>query len=51
MAEHSINLGHHIQFQDISILAKKTGCMGCIIREAVETELHPNNMIREEVSP
>jgi hypothetical protein len=47
-AGHSINLGHLIQFQDISILVRKCGCMEHIIRKAVETELHPNNMNREE---
>jgi hypothetical protein len=36
-AEHSINWGHHIQFHDI---------MECIIREAIEMELHPDNTNR-----
>jgi hypothetical protein len=51
MAEHSINLGHHIQFLDASILAVKSRCMECIIREAIEIELHPDNMNREEGCP
>jgi hypothetical protein len=41
-------LGHHNQFHDISILAKKTGDMVHIIREATEIGLHPDNMNREE---
>jgi hypothetical protein len=48
MAEHSMNLGHCIQFQETGNLAKKSGSMECLIREAVEIELHPNNMNREE---
>jgi hypothetical protein len=48
VAEHSINLGHCIQLQDTSILAKKLRCMDRIIREAIEIKLHPNNMNRED---
>jgi hypothetical protein len=33
MAKHSINLCHCIQFHNTSILAKKSRCMECIIRE------------------
>jgi hypothetical protein len=39
VAEHTADLGHRIQFHKTSILAS-------IIREAIETELHPNNMNR-----
>jgi hypothetical protein len=48
VAEHRINLGHHIQFYDTSILAKKQRHMECIIRKTTEIELHPNNMNKEE---
>jgi DNA-binding IclR family transcriptional regulator len=47
MAEHSIDLGHRIPFHNTSILATKTRYMDHIIREAIENELHPNNMNRE----
>jgi hypothetical protein len=47
-AEHSINRGHWIQLQKTSILAKKLRWMDLIIREAIEIELHPNNMNRED---
>jgi hypothetical protein len=40
-----IKFGHHIQFNEISILAKK---LGWIIRNVTTTELHPENMNREE---
>jgi len=46
--KHSINLSHCFQFQDTSILAMRSGCMEHIIREAIEIELHPDNMNREE---
>jgi len=48
MAEHSINLGHHIQFNDTSILAKKPRHVECIISKVIETELHSDSMNREE---
>jgi hypothetical protein len=44
VAKNSIYLGHHIQFQDTCILAMKSGCMNCIIREEKEIHLCPNNM-------
>jgi hypothetical protein len=47
LAEHSIDLGHRIQFYDTSILATKTRYMDHIIRETIEIELHPNNMDRD----
>jgi hypothetical protein len=47
VAEHSINHGHHIQFHNSSILATKTRYMDCIVREAIEIELHPYDINRE----
>jgi hypothetical protein len=47
MAEHSINLGHHICFHDTSILAKISGYVEHI-KEVIKIELHPCNMNREE---
>jgi hypothetical protein len=44
VAELNINLGHHIQLNDMSILAKKFRHMGRIIREVVEIEFQPDNM-------
>jgi hypothetical protein len=48
VAEHSINLGHRIQLQNTTILSTKPRYMDCIIKEAIEIELHPNNMRRED---
>jgi predicted GIY-YIG superfamily endonuclease len=48
MAEYSINLGHHIQFQNTTILATKSRYMDRMIRKATEIQLHPNNMNRED---
>jgi hypothetical protein len=47
VAGYSINLGHRMQLQNISILAKKSRCMDCIIREAIEIKIHPKNIKRE----
>jgi hypothetical protein len=51
MAEHSINLSHHILLNYSGILAKKSRCMDCIITEVTEIELHTNNMTREDGFP
>jgi hypothetical protein len=48
VAKHSINLGHCIQLQDITILSTKSKYMDWMITEAIKTELHPNNMNRED---
>jgi hypothetical protein len=47
-AEHSINLGHPIQLHNTSILVKKPRYMDRVIREAIEIDLHPNNVNRED---
>jgi hypothetical protein len=46
VAEHRINLGHRINFQHTTVLSTKT-YMDRIIREAIEIELRPKNMKRE----
>jgi hypothetical protein len=43
-----MNLGHHIQCRDISILVKKFGCMERLIREAMDIGLYRDNMNSEE---
>jgi hypothetical protein len=48
MADYNIDLGHRIHSQDTSILAMGSGRGERIIREAQETELHPNDMNIEE---
>jgi hypothetical protein len=47
IAEHSIDHGHCIQFHNASILTTKTRYTDCIVREAIEIELHPHNINRE----
>jgi predicted GIY-YIG superfamily endonuclease len=42
--EHTVDLGHRIQFHKTSILTTKTRYTDCIVREATGIELHPNNM-------
>jgi hypothetical protein len=48
VAEHSINHQHTIMFQNTKLLAAKTSYRDRMIREAIELDLHPNNMNKED---
>jgi hypothetical protein len=47
VAEHSIEAGHNIDFNNITILDKVTGYMDHIVKEAIEIPLHPSNFNRD----
>jgi hypothetical protein len=47
VAEHSITTYHHINFDGTSKLGTATRYMDCLVREAIEIWLHPDNFNRD----
>jgi hypothetical protein len=47
VAEHCIETCHKIGFGEATILARSTGYMDILVKDAVEIRLHPNNFNRD----
>jgi hypothetical protein len=48
VAEYSIDRDHRIDLDGPSKLGKATRKIDCVVKEAIEIRLHPNNINRDE---
>jgi hypothetical protein len=48
LAQNSIDYDHKINLQEAKLLSAKSGYMNRLIREAIEIQLHPHNINRDD---
>jgi hypothetical protein len=46
--EHSINIGHRIDFSSTIVLARTSGYMDCLVKEAIGIRLSNKNINRDD---
>ena len=47
VAQHALETGHSVDFSNTCRLTRTNGYMDCIIKEANEIQLHPNNINKD----
>jgi hypothetical protein len=47
VAEHSINAGHQIDFNNVSVLDRASGYMDRLVKETIQIRLNQNNFNRD----
>jgi hypothetical protein len=48
VAEHSINIGHQIDFNNVSVLDRASGYMDRLVKEAIQIQLNHKNFNRDD---
>jgi hypothetical protein len=48
VAKHGINIGHQIDFDNVSVLDRASGYMDCLVKKAIQIRLNQKNFNREQ---
>jgi hypothetical protein len=47
VAEHCLETGHRIEFEEVTVLTRSAGYMDRLVKRAIEIRLHPDNFNRD----